>query len=193
MPIYKSLEELRRALKKDLEARERATKKAVRRAAVRGAALMRRNVPVAFSELRDSIHVVGYRIVADAPHAAAVNDGSRPHMPPIAPIVKWVRLRGAQGLANESSLKRLTGTTTHAAARGVAGLLRQHEFEGFGKQLGNDGASPSDAPTRVAWAIAMAIAKRGTKPHHYLEKTAPHIYAILDEEMAVAMRAPTGT
>lgn len=179
----KSITELRRGLKKEQTRLRRAAARAIRRAAVRGAALLRRNVPVAFSELRDSVRVKGHKIVVDAPHAAAVNDGSRPHRPPIEPIIKWVKLRGMQGLTSDGRIKRLPGTTTIESAKSVARMLAAYETDAFGSR-GHDGASPTDAPTRVAWAIANAIAKRGTKPHHFIEKTGPEVFRILDEEMA---------
>jgi hypothetical protein len=46
--------------------------------------------------LKSSVHVEALpngspRIVIDAPHAAQVELGSRPHTPPLAPLVEWVR------------------------------------------------------------------------------------------------------
>lgn len=187
---------LHRVLQKDMRARSNRLDRAFRRTAAKGAAVMRRNVPVAHSELRDSIHVEGRKIIADAPHAAAVDQGSRPHMPPIEPLIKWVKLRGAQGLSSPKSLGRLSGTTTHEHASSVAAQLRKMSKPAFNTRIVRPGrrmveqggdATSVDAPTQIAWAIAMAIAKHGTKPHHYVAKTMPQVMAILDEEIAAAL------
>ena len=55
-------------------------------------------VPFAFGELHNSIHpepeAHPTRLVADAPHAAPVEVGSAPHMPPVEPLERWAELRG---------------------------------------------------------------------------------------------------
>lgn len=140
---------------------------------------------MAHGELRESVHVEGARIVVDAPHAAAVNNGSRPHMPPLAPLIEWVKLRGMQGLGTDRQLKNSPGNTTASAARGVAGMLAKHA---------RGGSSDIDAPRKVAMAIAMAIAKRGTKPHHFIERAMPEIRAILKEEIeGIRREKPTAS
>ena len=53
-----------------------------------------RHVPFAFGELHNSVHVEGRAVVADAPHAAPVEVGSMPHMPPVEPLIAWATLQG---------------------------------------------------------------------------------------------------
>ncbi len=173
----RSIAELKRVLAKDMRARQKRVERAVKKSARRGASVVRRNVPVAFSELRDSVHADGTTIVADAPHAAPVETGSRPHFPPIEPIERWVKLRGMQGLAG-SSTKRLTGTTSRGAAGAVAGMIAGME---------SGGAVSVDAPRQIAFLIARAISQRGTKPHHYMRGSLPAIMKILDHEVRQAL------
>lgn len=158
-----------------------AIKAAARKASASNASALKRNIPVAFGEIRESVHVVGMSVIVDAPHAAAVNNGSRPHWMPLAPLIAWVKLRGMQGLATERQQGRLPGTSTKAAAQGVASMLASHEHRGPG------GYSSSDAPVQVARAIQRAIAQRGTKAHHFIEKSLPGMFAVLDAEIRKAI------
>ena len=144
----KSLAELGRLFAKHQRQREKRIAGAVRRTAKDGAAVVREHVPVAFGELRDSVAgkptEKGARIDADAPHAAAVEVGSRPHTPPLEPLIAWVRLRAAQGLLSDRQLNKLPGTTTAMHARAVAAQVRAME---------QGGAVDADAPRRIAFAI----------------------------------------
>jgi len=53
---------------------------------------------VATSELKASVGTDkvdgGYNTGPDAPHAAFVEYGTRPHTPPLQPIIDWVRIKG---------------------------------------------------------------------------------------------------
>jgi len=95
-----SLRELGALFARHQRERERRIGGAVTAAAKVGTTVVKRRVPVAFGELRESVHAEesdrGVAIVVDAPHAAPVETGSRPHTPPLAPLVAWVKLRGAQ-------------------------------------------------------------------------------------------------
>jgi hypothetical protein len=151
--------------------RERRIRNAVKKAAHAGVPIVKRAVPVAFGELRETVHAEDTKIVVDAPHAAPVEVGSRPHMPPLAPILRWIRLRGMQGLLSRRERGRLPGTTTRAHAESVAAALRGME---------QNGALDISATVRLARAIQMAIAKHGTKPHWYARSSLPAIRAALD-------------
>lgn len=177
--------ELGPLMAKNERARSKRIEAAIRRAARRGAALIRRSVPVAHSELRDSVHVVGTRIIVDAPHAAAVERGSRPHFPPLAPLIKWVKLRGTQGLARAKSLQRMPGNTTAAHARSVASQIASMGSHGGARSEGS--STPVDAPERVARAIQRAIGARGTKPHWYARKNLPAIFRMTQSEVRQAL------
>ncbi len=191
MPTYRvTLAELPSRIEKDMRARERRARNAVVRAARRGVKIVKENIPVAFGELEDSIHheslgSAGARIVADAPHAGAVENGSRPHWPPLDPILRWVRLRGMQGLGTKSQIDRLPGTTTGQHARSIAAQLRAMQR---GRSSRSEGAHlPADAALRVAQAIRAAIGKRGTRPHWFVLKSLPRIEEILHEEIQAAL------
>lgn len=164
-------------------AKHRAAKvhSACRKAANRGRAVVKKNVPVAFGEIRESAHTEGELIVVDAPHAAPVNNGSRPHWAPLAPLIAWVKLRGMQGLRSDRQISRLPGTTTARVAKGVAGMLRSREVRGPA------GYMPIDAAEEVARAIQRSIAKKGTKPHHFMELSIPELRKILAEELRAAL------
>jgi hypothetical protein len=163
-----------------------ATKRAARRAAEASGSALKRQIPVAHGELRESVRIEGDIIIVDAPHAAAVNFGSRPHTPPLEPLVAWVKLRGMQGLLTERQMNRLPGTTTKDAATGVAEMLRAHEMRG------PFGYSPTDAAVQVARMIQRAIAKKGTKAHHFIEKAMPDLRRILLEELQRAIGQSPG-
>lgn len=174
-----SMSELMALLKRHQRQREQRIHAATKRAASRGRAFVKRNVPVAFGEIRESVHAEGTAIIVDAPHAAAVNNGSRPHWAPLAPLIAWVKLRGMQGLLSERQQGRLPGTTTKETAKGIAAMLRDHEVAGQ--------YTPVDAAEKVARAIQRAIAARGTKPHHFIEKTLPELRSLLGDELRAAL------
>ena len=179
-----SFSELLSLIAKHSRQRDGKVRAATRRAAAKGRAHVKRHVPVAHGELRESVHTEDALIIVDAPHAAAVNFGSRPHTPPLEPLVAWVKLRGMQGLMTERQQSRLPGTTTKEAAIGVASMLRAHEMRG------PFGYSPTDAAVQVARQIQRAIAQHGTKAHHFVEKAIPELRAILGAELRAALSGP---
>jgi hypothetical protein len=162
---------LARLFAKHQKERQQKVERAARKAASKGVSIVKRKIPVAFGELRESAHREGTSVVVDAPHAAPVEVGSRPHMPPLEPILRWVKLRGAQGLLSARQQQRLPGTTTASHALSVAIALKAQE---------KDGALDVNAPLRIARAIQHAIAKHGTKPHWYARSALPLIRAALD-------------
>lgn len=161
-----------------------------------GAKLVAQGAPNAFGELADGIVPIelsnGAKIRSTAPHSAAVEVGSRPHMPPVAPLVRWVKLRGMQGL--EKGAK--------GAPRAVARMLRGQEktrVEGTEIRSGpNAGSirftqsrySDVDAAEKVAWAIAMGIKRRGTKPTWFVRSYLPEIRAILGANVRAQLERP---
>ena len=169
-----SLRELERTLKHDLTAITRKAIKATRAAARKGRAIAKKKAPAAFGELRDGIDVDpledGARIRSSAPHSCAVEAGSRPHWPPLEPILAWVKLRGAQGIHTKRRL------APSEAPKAVAAMLR-------GKVQGKRGERylPVDAALEVANAIRAAIAKRGTKPTWFMHESAQGVALELDE------------
>lgn len=162
---------------------------------------IRARVPVAFGELRGSISAVSGSEVAtvvDAPHAAAVEVGSRPHTPDIDALIRWVKLRGKQGLGSRAQIRRMSGPTTASQARLVASQLRAREVapNRKPKYLANGGLNPNkfgrhtpvDAADEVARAIAALIEKVGTKPHWYVRDSLPDIQKILQQQMRADLK-----
>jgi hypothetical protein len=179
----KGMDGLQRLLAQHQKARLQRIERAVRRAAQRGAAHVRRSCPVAFGDVRSSINVVdGRRIVADAPHAAALEEGSRPHFPPIEPLERWVKLRGMQGLVADASRGHLPGSTTEEHATNMAAALAGARTSG--------GFTPVDAPRRIAFMIARKIARYGTKPTHYMRSAVPVVEEFLADEITAALPDP---
>lgn len=179
-----SVSQLIGLIAKHAQQRTKKVQAAARRAAAKGRAHVKRNIPVAHGELRESVHSEDAMIIVDAPHAAAVNFGSRPHTPPLEPLIAWVKLRGMQGLMTDRQQGRLPGTSTKSAALGVAGLLRAHETGGASNH------SPTDAAVQVARMIQQAIRRKGTKAHHFIEAALPELRALLGAELQAALASP---
>lgn len=169
-------------------AREKRVLKGFHTAARRGAKHVRENMPVAFGELKNAVRAVtkpyGAAIEVDAPHAEAVEKGSRPHWPPLAPILAWVKLRGMQGLRSDKQLARARGTTTVSSARLVARQISDRTLTD-----GSD-AVAADAPLQIARAIQATIGKYGTKPHWFMRNAEPFVLAYLQEEVDRAVQDP---
>ena len=177
-----SFHELDRLLERDARARARAVRTGVARTARQAVKVLKTRVPVAFGELRESIHAEtspeGSQTIADAPHAAPIEVGARPHWIPIEPLLRWVKLRAAQGLLSPRQVGRLAGPTTQAHAISVAGQL--HAME-------KGEALAVDAPMRIARAIQAKLAKVGSRPHWYARESLPEIMTILDHEIRRAL------
>lgn len=175
----RGFEGLAAALARDIPLIRQKTIRGVHQAIVATAHQIAKNVPIAFGELRTSVHAVietnGGGANVDAPHAAAVEFGSRPHWVPLEPLIRWVKLCGMQGL----SARRKPGTTTSRQSKAVAGSLAS---------LVSDGASPVDGPEQIAKAIQLSIAKKGTKPHWYVRQSVPAAMRILHREVSRALK-----
>jgi hypothetical protein len=176
-----ALKDFARLLKKDLNGVKKKVIRATHTTARRGAKIAARFAPVAFGEIRDGIVDVklpsGALIVSTAPYSAAVEIGSRPHMPPIAPILRWVKLRGMQGLTSSG---RITKKAT--VGREIAKMIRAE---------GSRKAVPIDAALSVAWAIAWKIKRDGTKPTWFMRNTFNVVSPMLDAEISRLLRGPT--
>ena len=179
-----------------------------------------KTIPVAFGELAKSLHVVpGHNVsslIADAPYAAAVENGARPHMPPLAPILQWVALRGLQGmntkynLRSSRELRGLQGSTTAFHSGSIARELKhvsiarreralryvRHNFARNSGMIGKvranyKGKDPvSGAYKEVAMRIAVAISKVGTKPHKYMFACLPYVMKRLHTNIRKALQDP---
>ena len=137
--------------------------------------IIERTLPIAFGGLRKSLQVrslgpgQGGALVSDCPYALAVEAGSRPHIPPLEPLVRWVKLRGLQGGAKE-----LRGSSSHRQARTISGQLNQ---------MAKNGANSISDPVKIARSIQHAIAKYGSQPHWWLKAAVPFAFETLDKEI----------
>jgi hypothetical protein len=164
------LKDLGKVLNQDLRSiRERAIK-ATRPAADLGRLVAWSNAPVAFGELREGLEArttaKGARIRSTAPHSAAVEQGSRPHMPPLGPILEWVRLRGTQGVDVAAS-----GGKPRGHAGNVSTAIAAQ---------GNATSTPTTAALAVARAIQLSIAANGTKPTWFMRRSVPEVEKLYD-------------
>lgn len=177
---FTSLAAFNAEFKKDMEARAKRVRRAVFDVAKLAALYVaEKTIPIAHGELVHSLRAeetpYGARTVADAPHAEAVENGSRPHWVPLDALIAWVKLRGMQALAEGP----LTGATSAAHAEVVGGAIRA---------LGSKTTTPVDAPTRIAKAIQAKIAKVGTKPTWFMMQALPGIEGALDSVMPKALQ-----
>lgn len=162
--------EFERALKRDLAKLKQEARAGIQRTAYRAVGVVQKRTPVAFAELKDSIHADDMKTVVGAPHAQAVEKGSRPHLVPLEELIKWVKLRGMQGLSS----KKHEGSTTREHATRVASQLQSME---------RGGSLSIDAPRQIAKAIQASILKHGTKPHWFVLNSLSDVMSVLDDEM----------
>lgn len=189
------LADLDKALAKDFDALKRRVVLATHATADDGVEVARGEAPKAFGEVVDGLEALhrkdGATVRSTAPHSGAVENGSRPHFPPIEPIERWVKLRGMQGLEKGS----------RGAAREMAKRIKRagvtYEFTEI-KRGPNKGAmrrrkvqgTSVDAPREIAMMICRAIAARGTKPTFFMKRSLPRIRAILDAQIRSFLSHP---
>lgn len=180
---FTNLRDAARAIERDARARDRRVRvDAVRKTARATRNYVYREIPRAFGELADSLFVQdavnGAAVIADAPHAEAVEKGSRPHPPPLEPLIAWVKLRGMQGLTRAG--KVIKNRTRYGvirdprkeAARTIATALSQRS---------RGGSTPVDAAEQVARAIQQKIATAGTRPQRFMAQSIPQALSYLDQ------------
>lgn len=188
--VVGGFKELEKLFKEHQKSRNRRIHKAVVRAARHGRwYVIQFTLPIAFRTLEKSLQVVArkgsVKLVADAPHAAAVEVGSRPHWPPLEPLIRWVKLRGMQAL-KDNPKRRPRGTTSVEHATAIGGVLKAMavpEAGGEFTQLVGD----IDAPEQIARAIQRAIGIGGTKPQWYMRSAVPEVKKHLDIEIRIAL------
>ena len=124
--------------------------------------------PVDTGRLRASItpevrtlqpNIVEGVVGSNVKYAPYVETGTRPHYPPIQPIVEWVHRKKVAGIYSVKTRRRMGSRTTQ----------EQQDY-------------------LMARAVVRTIGRRGTKAHRYLqkafEKNAPRIYRILGDTVA---------
>lgn len=158
--------------------------RAVERTARAAVPIIQGRTPKAFGDLVESVHAEEDRTVVNAPHAAAVERGSAPHRPNMEALIRWVKLRGMQGLTGRGKIRsrfaRELGPTTAQHAMNVAGMLKALEVRG---KRGTGRHLPIDAAEQVAEAIAAGIEKHGTKPTWFVRESLPQIGQVLLENL----------
>lgn len=109
--------------------RQAAVAAAIVEAAHVGARFIQSKMPRDMGELRRSVQVhiappgstEVARIDVEAPHAAFIEHGTRPHMPPLQPLVLWV-LRHADKLGLEGDVEK----AAERVARAIQWKIYQH-------------------------------------------------------------------
>lgn len=97
----------------------------------------------------------GGLVHVDAPHAPFIEFGTRPHWPPLEPLVQWVLRKGMVGKRGKSASR------SEAAKRGWE--TRRRKVSG--------GPSYEEAEARqIARLIQFKIAARGTEPRFFMQK-----------------------
>lgn len=123
------------------------------------------------------------RIVSDAPHAVIMESGSRPHTPPLKPLIAWVNRHK----------KTLSGTkkTIRVRRKNGAFARARRQFKKLLRSLGLKNRSPAKAKRKpspeltdkqieqIARAIQFKIARDGTKPTLYTKRQLPRLRRIL--------------
>lgn len=184
------IKDFRRVLRADMRVLQKRVIKATHKAADFGAKLAKQLAPIAFRELRDGIIKIkgpgGALYRSTAPHSEAVEKGSRPHTPPLAPLVAWVKLRGMQGLGRGRKINSAADRSSRVADIRIAAALR-NKGEVRGRRVVS---TPVDAPEQIARAIQAVIAKRGTKPHWYMRRSVEPTEAFLHQTIDAALEAP---
>lgn len=200
--IFKSVRSAIAAISRDAKRAEKRAHRGVKKAARATIPIVRKNVPRAFGELEASLHVEdvadGSAIVADAPYAAAVEVGSRPHTPPLEPLIRWAKLRASQGQTKTGRVKKvnlereknLQRSRRRLQAQRIATELRAREIKGKRGQYGRH--SDVGALVAIARGIQRAISKAGTKPAWYMRQAVPtaaeKLKEYVDEGIAAAFR-----
>lgn len=137
-----------------------ADKRKILSAAHLGVEIIAQAAPVDVGTLKSSGHVEGGidapRIVIDAPHAATVELGSRPHMPPLQPLIDWVK--------------------RHRASFGIKG-------KGTQRNAKTGRFETSAEIVAIARAIQRKIAREGTKPTYFVRNAIPKLVEALAQEM----------
>ena len=102
----------------------------------------------------------GAEVYMGSPHAAIIEEGTRPFTPPLAPLIAWVirkKLAGAgrfkQRAAGRARSRRVKDGGSTASELATIHVLEERE-----------------EAIIIARAIQKAIAKRGIRPRHYFQK-----------------------
>lgn len=141
----------------------------------------------------------GAIILNDAPHAAIVEEGSRPHWPRFYPILAWVgrkrgvathgvRPSGASSLSRRATQRRASQAAGRFKTTATPARLKsiRSPYDLSDQQIFRD--NPALETCRlIALGICRKIAARGTKPRHILRDAQPELERLLQEEIAAVL------
>lgn len=100
-----------------------------------------------------------------APHAAMIENGTRPFFPPLAPLIEWVKRKGLHTTHLSTRTSRKTGETVVSVRK-----------------------KKTDADAKaIAYAVAKAISKRGIEPRHFFKKAWDRFPEVLGAEIRDAL------
>ena len=106
--------------------------------------------------------VDGAELRNDCPHAAIIEEGSRPHWPPRGPLREWViRKIKDIGVGNIAQGKTPPLSTQSGKSRGVRRINGQID------------ESDSKVIDRITYLVCRKISRVGTKPHFILRNNQP--------------------
>lgn len=217
--------QLAKLFKEHEAARMRRVAAAVHEAAALGAEVVASKAPVDLGGIKastraESLDETHARIVTDAPHAAAVEAGARPHTPPLQPLIDWVRRhkhlfsaagtpkgldRVARARKKVSLRARVTAAirgARRAARRYVAKALRRLVVGVYGKKTGGGRRAAAGTPInaraaldearieQIARGIQGKIAKHGTKPTWFTKNQLPLLGRILGQIVLRRIKDP---
>ncbi len=163
----------------------KAVEDGLRRGGERGLALLKMNISrgdvVDTGDMRNSCEFDRKAMLLGvaAPHGAFLEVGTRPHMPPIEPLVEWAKRkfspnRRKRGGKRKPARKKGFGERIAKwAKKNLLVNLSGMYGKGAGKSPGRI-LKPelTDKQARaIAWRVALSIKKRGTKPRFYMRKT----------------------
>lgn len=132
-----------------------------------------------------------------APHGAFMEVGTRPHMPPIEPLVEWAKRK-----FSPNRRKRQAGKKGARRKKGFGERLmkwaKKNLTVNFSGMYGSAGKkSPrarikkpelTDKQARaIAWRVAMSIKEKGTKPRFYMRETVFNLKPLVLPEIRKAM------
>jgi hypothetical protein len=181
-----SLKKFQTQFSRDMKKLQSTLKKGVMKTARDAVPIIRDKTPKAFGDLRHSIHSDDDRTVIDAPHACAVEVGSRPHLVPLKELTKWVKLRGMQGLTKGGRIKTSLANANHGKI-GSTTALHALSVASELKSMERSGSLAIDAAEQIARRIQQKILKSGTHPHWYVRQSLPAIRKVLGENIAKAL------
>lgn len=185
----------------DMSKLDKKVIRAIRKTSGDAIRIIRNRTPKAFGHLKDSTYALTGPDIATvvggekANYAAAVEIGARPHVPPLEAIMKWVRLKGIQGLSKRGKIRQVVPSQNHPeySSRRTAHLVA-HDIKSLGfkgnKKRGakHVGAyTPIDAIEQVARAIQINISRVGIQPTHFVRGSLPEIGEQLNKRITKAM------